>query len=92
MNGSLIGVPFDSPPMLRRVPKSAFAPIPTVYLAQGTIRCVSALITVSESEPPFFLLNLEQLLQSEKSELRDAPAANYPSEMALRSVEAIVES
>jgi purine-binding chemotaxis protein CheW len=61
--GLLIGIPFDSPPMLRRAPKSAFSPIPAVYLAEGNIRCVSALITVSESEPPFFLLNLDQLLQ-----------------------------
>jgi chemotaxis signal transduction protein len=93
MNGSLIGIPFDSPPMLRRVPKSAFAPIPALYLAQGNIQCVSALITVSESEPPFFLLNLEQLLQSEKLESRLPPiAATFPSEENLRSVEAIVES
>jgi chemotaxis signal transduction protein len=93
MNGSPIGIPFDSPPLLRRVPKSAFAPIPTLYLAQGNIQCVSALITVSESEPPYFLLNLEQVLQPEKSELNlPTIAANFPSEGALRSVEAIVES
>ena len=63
IQGSLIGVPMDSPPTLRRVPKSAFSPIPAIYLAEGNIQCVSALVTVSESEPPFFLLNLDQVLQ-----------------------------
>lgn len=61
--GSLVGVPMDSLPTLRRVPKSAFSPIPAIYLAEGSIRCISALVTVSESEPPFFLLNLDQVLQ-----------------------------
>jgi chemotaxis signal transduction protein len=64
-DGLFTGIPFDSPPMLRRVTKSAFSPIPAVYLAEGSIHCVSALITVAEGEPPFFLLNLEQLLQRE---------------------------
>jgi chemotaxis signal transduction protein len=63
VQASLIGIPMDSPPMLRRVPKSAFSPVPAIYLIEGTIQCVSALITVSENEPPFFLLNLDQLLQ-----------------------------
>jgi chemotaxis signal transduction protein len=63
IQGSLIGIPLDSPPMLRRVPKSAFSPVPAIYLAEGNIQCVSALITVSENEPSFFLLNLDQLLQ-----------------------------
>ncbi|MBW4514413.1 MAG: chemotaxis protein CheW [Timaviella obliquedivisa GSE-PSE-MK23-08B] len=61
--GSLVGIPMNSPPLLRRVPKSAFSPVPAIYLAEGNIRCISALITVSESEPPFFLLNLDQVLQ-----------------------------
>jgi chemotaxis signal transduction protein len=60
--GALIGVPMDSAPVLRRVPKSAFSPVPDIYLAEGTIRGVSALITVSEDESPFFLLNLDLLL------------------------------
>jgi chemotaxis signal transduction protein len=69
--GLLIGIPLDSPPTLRRAPKSAFSPIPAVYLAEGSIRCVSALITVSESEPPFFLLNLDQLLQRRAAVSKD---------------------
>ena len=73
IQGSLIGVPMDSPPTLRRVPKSAFSPIPAIYLAEGNIQCVSALITVSENEPPFFLLNLDQVLQQGASLSRDTP-------------------
>jgi chemotaxis signal transduction protein len=58
-----MGIPLDTPPALRRVPRSAFAPIPAAYLATGNIRCVSALVHVAEDEPPLFLLDLGQLLQ-----------------------------
>jgi chemotaxis signal transduction protein len=78
MQASLIGIPMDSQPMLRRVPKSAFSPVPEVYLIEGTIQCVNALITVSENEPPFFLLNLDQLLQ--------------PGAIASRDMQAIAEA
>lgn len=61
--GELIGIPLENPPALRHVPESAFAPIPATYLAEGSIRCVSALVTVAENEPPIFLLNPNQLLQ-----------------------------
>jgi chemotaxis signal transduction protein len=61
----LIGIPLDSPPMLHRVPKSAFAPLPAAYLLEGKIRCVSALVTVSSDRPPLFFLNLDQLFQAE---------------------------
>jgi chemotaxis signal transduction protein len=79
IQGLAIGIPLDSPPMLRRVPKSAFSPVPAIYLAEGNIQCVSALITVSESEPSFFLLNLDQLLQERASSSR------YPQGVASRS-------
>lgn len=62
--GELIGVPLYTFPCLRRVPESAFAAIPPIYLAEGKIRCVSALITVAADEPPMFLLNLSQLIES----------------------------
>ncbi|NJR39119.1 MAG: chemotaxis protein CheW [Leptolyngbyaceae cyanobacterium CSU_1_4] len=71
--GSLVGIPMNSPPTLRRVPKSAFSPVPAIYLAEGNIQCVSALITVSESEPPFFLLNLDQVLQQGAYSSRNLP-------------------
>lgn len=62
--GELIGIPLYTFPCLRRVPESAFAAIPPLYLAEGKIRCVSALITVAADEPPMFLLNLSQLIES----------------------------
>lgn len=83
IQGSSIGIPLDSPPMLRRVPKSAFSPVPAIYLAEGNIQCVSALITISEDEPPFFLLNLDQLLQP------GASSPRYPQEIAFRSPQEI---
>ena len=76
IQGAAIGIPLDSLPMLRRVPKSAFSPVPAIYLAEGNIQCVSALIMVSENEPPFFLLNLDQLLQP------GAIASRSPQEIA----------
>jgi hypothetical protein len=91
--GALVGIPLDSPPMLRRAPKSAFAPIPAAYLAHGTIQCVSALITVSESEPPFFLLNLDLVLQRSAWAANDSQsiAASYCAEGSDKSIEALVE-
>lgn len=59
--GQFIGIPLESTPGLRRVPNSAFAPIPDAYLEEGNIRCVSALVNPSPEEPPMFLLNLDQL-------------------------------
>lgn len=62
--GELIGIPLTTFPCLRRVPESAFAAIPPMYLAEGKIRCVSALIRFTTDEPPMFLLNLSQLVES----------------------------
>ena len=58
-----IGFPLDSQPILRRVPESAFAPLSAAYLSEGQLRCVRCLIIPTPDEPPFFLLNLDQLLQ-----------------------------
>ncbi|PSB30420.1 chemotaxis protein CheW [Stenomitos frigidus] len=58
-----IGFPLDSQPMLRRVSESAFAPLSAAYLNEGQLRCVRCLIISGPDEPPFFLLNLDQLLQ-----------------------------
>jgi chemotaxis signal transduction protein len=60
--GELIGIPLNEFPSLRRVPESAFTPVPQTYLAEGGIRCVSALITSAHAESPIFLLNLNQLI------------------------------
>ncbi|WAL60464.1 chemotaxis protein CheW [Thermocoleostomius sinensis] len=63
--GELIGIPLNEFPSLRRVPESAFTPVPQTYLAEGGIRCVSALITSPQNEAPIFLLNLNQLIDSQ---------------------------
>lgn len=76
IQGASVGIPLDSLPMLRRVPKSAFSPVPAIYLTEGYIQCVSAVITVSETEPPFFLLNLDQVLQ------QGAIASSHPQAIA----------
>jgi hypothetical protein len=59
----LVGLPLLEPPILQRVPESAFAPLTSDYLAQGTIQCVSALIIQGNNQPPLFLLNPDQLVQ-----------------------------
>lgn len=59
----LVGLPLLEPPVLQRVPESAFAPLTSDYLAHGTIQCVSALIIQGNDQPPLFLLNPDQLVQ-----------------------------
>ena len=61
--GKLVGLPIDSPPSLQRVPESAFTPLTSTYMAEGNIRCASALILQQNDEPPLFLLNPEKLVQ-----------------------------
>lgn len=61
--GNLVGLPLPSQPELQRVPESAFVPVPANYLAQGHIRCISALVVVDPTSDPLFLLNLNQLIQ-----------------------------
>lgn len=63
--GLLVGLPIDQPPSLQRVPESAFAPLSASYISEGNLRCVSALIKRSNDELPLFLLNPDQLVQSE---------------------------
>lgn len=74
--GELIGLPLHTFPSLRRVPESAFKPLPPMYLAEGKIRCVSALVAAKNDRPPAFLLNLSQLIESPKT----LPAVTESSE------------
>ena len=62
-----VGLPIEEPPSLLRVPESAFSPLTKDYLAEGNIRCVSALIKLNEDESPLFLLNPDQLVQSQQA-------------------------
>ena len=61
-----VGLPIEEPPSLQRVPESAFTPLTKDYLAEGNIRCVSALIKLNNDEPPLFLLNPDQLIGSQQ--------------------------
>ena len=62
--GKLAGLPIDAPPSLQRVPESAFSPLTSDYINEGNIRCISALIIMRNDQPPLFLLNPNQLLNS----------------------------
>lgn len=61
----LVGLPIEEPPSLQRVPSSAFAPLSASYISEGNLRCVSALIKPNNDEAALFLLNPDQLVQSE---------------------------
>lgn len=65
-SGKLVGIPLLQPPSLQRVASSAFAPLTSDYMAEGNLRCVSALIRIEDGEPPLFLLSPEQLVQSQQ--------------------------
>jgi chemotaxis signal transduction protein len=62
-NDEPVGLLLESQPMLRRVPQSAFSPLPPNHFTDGGIRCVHALVASIQGEPPLFLLNLQQLLE-----------------------------
>lgn len=64
-SGQLVGLPIEEPPSLQRVPSSAFAPLSASYISEGNLRCVSALIKPNNDEAALFLLNPDQLVQSE---------------------------
>ena len=65
--GELIGLPIDSLPALRRVPESAFTPLPEAYISEANIRCVSSLmLQTQEDETPCFLLTPELLIQPQQ--------------------------
>lgn len=59
--GSVVGVPIDSQPAVRRAGKSQFAPLPSSYLNRGNIHCVSSMIVDDGGTEPLFLLDPEQL-------------------------------
>lgn len=63
----LAGLPIEKPPYLLRVSSSSFAPLTSDYISEGNIRCVSALIIQNNEQPPLFLLNPDQLVQSQQA-------------------------
>ena len=63
--GEAVGIPIDSPPLVRRLADSSFAPIPQAYLATGNLRYLnSQRITIAKNES-FFILDVESLVKSE---------------------------
>ncbi|MCU0535915.1 MAG: chemotaxis protein CheW [Hydrococcus sp. Prado102] len=64
--GEIFGLPVDSTPIMRRVPDSAFTPIPETYIAQGNVRCISSTMIQLSDHPPMFLLDSNQLVEPQK--------------------------
>jgi chemotaxis signal transduction protein len=62
----IVGLPVDSTPIMRRVPDSAFTPIPETYIAQGNVRCISSTMIQLSDHPPMFLLDPSQLIEPQK--------------------------
>lgn len=58
----IAGLPIDSVPSIHRFPDSAFLPLPEIYLTQGNIACISNTIIQVPNQAPFFLLDVEQLI------------------------------
>lgn len=59
-----LGLLIDQPPVLRRVPQTAFSAASSVYLILNQLHCVHTVVTPSDSEPAIFMLSLEELLPS----------------------------
>lgn len=57
-----VGLPIQNPPAVRRLPESAFAPLPASYQSAGNIHCVSSLTIQRDDEPPIFLLDRDRLV------------------------------
>ncbi len=62
----LVGLPIDSPPMIRRVSTNAFVPLPESYLNLGNIQCVSSTIVETKDEKALFLLDPHKLNQPQQ--------------------------
>ncbi|MGG6237705.1 chemotaxis protein CheW [Nodosilinea sp. AN01ver1] len=58
----LLGLLIDDIPSLKRARQSAFSPIPTSYLMMHHLQGVNTLVTLSDTEPPLFLLDVDALL------------------------------
>lgn len=63
--GELVGLPVASAPTVRRFSQSAIVPLPSNYASRVNIQCVSGLIVQTENQPIIFLLNSDQLLNSQ---------------------------
>lgn len=57
-----VGLLVEGQPALRRVPRSAFSPVPAVYVTMNHMHGVNVLVSEKEEDPPMFLLEVETLL------------------------------
>lgn len=63
--GELVGLPVASAPTVQRIVQSDIVPLPAYYAARVNIQCVSGLIIQSDNQSILFLLNPDQILQSQ---------------------------
>ncbi|MEM8805236.1 MAG: chemotaxis protein CheW [Cyanobacteria bacterium P01_G01_bin.38] len=73
LHDTLVGLPVKAQPTVRRVPLSAFNPLPLDYVAKVNIQCVSSLV-IEPDQQPLFLLNTE-LLSQIRPQLQSTPQA-----------------
>jgi chemotaxis signal transduction protein len=62
-DGSLVGLPIDSPPSIQSISLSAFQPLPTIYRQQSNIHCVSSFSIDRPDRPSIFLLDATLVLK-----------------------------
>ncbi|MBD2233641.1 chemotaxis protein CheW [Phormidium tenue] len=57
-----LGILVDDTPTLKRARQSAFSPMPAAYLIAHHLQGINTLVSLGGSEPPLFLLDVDQLL------------------------------
>lgn len=57
-----IGLLIEGTPAMRRVTRSAFAPVPPMYVTMNHMQGINVLVSEQDAEPPMFLLELEKLM------------------------------
>jgi chemotaxis signal transduction protein len=60
-----IGLPTDEPPVILRVDRESFKSLPEAYLKQGNIQCVCSQVIDTPDFPLVFLLDIQQLTQTQ---------------------------
>lgn len=63
--GEMAGLPIEAAPTVQRIAQSNIVPLPANYAVRVNIQCVSGLILQSGHQSLIFLLNPDQLLQSQ---------------------------
>jgi chemotaxis signal transduction protein len=58
----LLGLRIDGIPNLKRARASAFSPVPATYLIMNRLQGINTLVTLNETEPSLFLLDIDALI------------------------------